>query len=274
MIFSAQRSAQRGGYSPFDADPPSGYDEFLPGERVGPPLGRGRGKAVLRGVIILGVLGGGWVLLDERAALPQWLRSQIAAAFTSLQWRMPARVEPTASAAVSTVRPIGSGPAGRQPVGSEPGPFAPQAAAQNPTAAFLDVAPRPVVTTVPPATEAAPSAPLPPPTVDPADPYQRRAEAVGLHPELSRVLLARLSSTDYRNAGIAIATAIAETPDNGVLVWPRQRKPEQALFQVRFVPGAAPGCRRYVVSVTKDGWLTTALPMEKCGTQPRQPRRD
>jgi len=28
------------------------------------------------------------------------------------------------------------------------------------------------------------------------------------------------------------------------------------------------------VSVTKDGWLTTALPMEKCDTQPRQPRRD
>jgi len=158
----------------------------------------------------------------------------------------------------------------------EPGPFAPQAAAQNPTAAFLDVPPRPVVTTVPPATgaEAAPSGPLPPPTVDPADPYQKRAEAVGLHPELSRVLLARLSSADYRNAGIAIETAIAQTPDNGVLVWPRQRKPEQALFQVRFVAGAAPGCRRYVVSVTKDGWLTTALPMEKCGTQPRPPRRD
>jgi hypothetical protein len=273
MIASARRAAHHAGYSPFEAD---GYGELLPGERVGRPLGRGRGKAVLRGVIILSVIGGGWVLLDDQAAAPKWLRSQIAAAFTSLQWRMPVRVEPTASAAVSTVRPAGSGPAARQPMGSEPGPFAPQGAAQNPTAAFLDVPARPVVTTVPPATgaEAAPSAPLPPPMVDPADPYQKRAEAVGLHPELSRVLLARLSSADYRNAGIAIETAIAETPDNGVLVWPRQRKPEQALFRVRFVPGAAPGCRRYVVSVTKDGWLTTALPMEKCGTQPRRPRRD
>jgi hypothetical protein len=31
------------------------------------------------------------------------------------------------------------------------------------------------------------------------------------------------------------------------------------------VQGAAPACRRYVVTITKDGWLTTALPMEKCG---------
>jgi hypothetical protein len=108
---------------------------------------------------------------------------------------------------------------------------------------------------------------LPPPTVDPADPYQARAMAVGLHPDLSRVLLARLSATDYQNAGIAIKTALAETPDAGVFVWPRQRKPELALFQVRFVRGAAATCRRYVVTVTKDGWLTTAPPMEKCGMQ-------
>ena len=101
-----------------------------------------------------------------------------------------------------------------------------------------------------------------------------RAAAVGLHPDLSRALLARLSPTDYRNAGIAIKTALAETAETAVYVWPRQRKPEEALFKVRFVPGAAAGCRRYVVTVTKDGWLTTALPMEKCGPQPRQARRE
>jgi hypothetical protein len=80
---------------------------------------------------------------------------------------------------------------------------------------------------------------LPPPAVDPTDPYQVRAAAVGLHPDLSRVLLTRLSPTDYRNAGIAIQTAMAETPDSSVFVWPRQRTPELALFQVRFAPGAA-----------------------------------
>jgi hypothetical protein len=263
MIAPARR-----GYSAVDDQ----YGEFLPGERIGPPLGRGHGRAVLRGLIILIVLGGGWVLVGQQTTLPKWLETQIAAAMASLEWRAPERAGP-ASAALSTART----PA-KQPIGAEPAPYAAQSPAANPTAALLDVPPRPVVTTVPPtsapATEAAPGVPLPPPIVDPADPYQKRAEAVGLHPELSRVLLARLSPTDYRNAGIAIATAIAETPDNAVLVWPRQRKPEQALFQVRFVPGAAPGCRRYVVSVTKDGWLTTALPMEKCGTQPRRPQRD
>ena len=54
----------------------------------------------------------------------------------------------------------------------------------------------------PPAIDEPAAAPLPPPTPDPADPYQMRASAVGLHPDLSRVLLTRLSPTDYRNAGI------------------------------------------------------------------------
>ena len=257
-----------------------GYDEFLPGERIGPPLGRGPGRAVLRGLIILVVLGAGWALVDAQSALPKWLLSEIKAAFSTLEWGIPKRIEPTASAAVATAPTTRAGSAAREPSGS-PAPVSP---APDVTAALLDVPPRPVVTTVPPAAAAseatplatgeAPGAPLPPPIVDPADPYQQRAEAVGLHPQLSRVLLARLSPADYRNAGIAIATAVAQTPDNGVLVWPRQRTPEQALFQVRFVAGAAPGCRRYVVSVTKDGWLTTAPPMEKCGTQPRRQARD
>jgi hypothetical protein len=102
---------------------------------------------------------------------------------------------------------------------------------------------------------------------DLADPYQKRAVEVGLHPGLSRAVLERLSPADFRNAGIAIRTAVAETPDAGVLVWPRQREAGLALFKVHFVQGAAQGCRRYVVSITKDRWLTTALPMEKCGTQ-------
>ena len=122
-----------------------------------------------------------------------------------------------------------------------------------------------------PGEAAASPAALPP---DTADPYQARAAAVGRHPDLSRVLLARLSPADYRNAGIAIQTAVAETPDSGVFAWPRQRKPELAFFQVRFVAGAAPGCRRYVVTITKDGWLTTAPPMERCGPQPGQARRE
>jgi hypothetical protein len=108
---------------------------------------------------------------------------------------------------------------------------------------------------------------LPPPVVNPADPYQKRAVAVGLHPDLSRVLLRRMTSSDYRNAGYAIDNAVAKTADDGEFVWPRQRKPEEALFRVRFVRGAAPNCRRYVVTVTKDRWSTTAPAMERCGPE-------
>jgi hypothetical protein len=275
MIAPARRSSARADYS----DEHYGYDEFLPGERIGPPLGRGPGRALLRGLVILIVLGGGWALVDAQSDLPKWLLSEIVATYSSWEWSIPKRIERPAPAAFANAS--GPGPAATQPTGSAPAPLSP---APETTGSLLDVPPRPVVTTVPPVaatgeaaasgTDEIPGAPLPPPTVDPTDPYQRRAEAVGLHPQLSRVLLARLSPTDYRNAGIAIETAVSQTPDHGVLVWPRQRTPDQALFQVRFVAGAAPGCRRYVVSVTKDGWLTTAPPMEKCSAQPRRQARD
>jgi hypothetical protein len=272
MIAPARRSHAQAAYNAFDADEHYGYGEFLPGERIGRPLGRGHGRAILRGLIVLIVLGGGWALVDGQAALPNWVLAQVGAAWSALERELANRSGPPASA-LATVRPV-SGPTAKQPTGTELAPMV-QPPAANPIAAMVDVPPRPVVTTVPPAAatdaEGEPGVPLPPPTVDPTDPYQIRAEAVGLHPGLSRVLLARLSPADYRNAGVAIETAVAQTPDGGVLVWPRQRTPEQALFQVRFVRGAAPGCRRYVVSVTKDGWLTTAPPMEKCGTQ-RPPR--
>jgi hypothetical protein len=99
----------------------------------------------------------------------------------------------------------------------------------------------------------------------PRDSIEARAESVGLHPGLSHAVLARFSSVDFRNAQKAIDTAIARTPDNGVFIWPRRREPSRALFRVHFVPGAGPDCRRYVVTVTMNGWTTTALPMEKCG---------
>jgi hypothetical protein len=101
----------------------------------------------------------------------------------------------------------------------------------------------------------------------PRDRIEARAESVGLHPGLSHDVLARFSSVDFRNAQKAIDTAIARTPDNGVFIWPQRREPGRALFRVHFVPGAGPDCRRYVVTVTMNGWTTTALPMEKCGVR-------
>ncbi len=100
------------------------------------------------------------------------------------------------------------------------------------------------------------------------DPHQKRAEAVGLHPDISPALLKRLSDTDFKTAAIAIRKALAEIDDNSVLIWPEKPKPASAMFHVSFVPGAAQAdCRRYIVAIAKDGWQTTALPVEKCGVK-------
>jgi hypothetical protein len=99
------------------------------------------------------------------------------------------------------------------------------------------------------------------------DAVERRAEAAGLHPDLSRAVLGRLSEADYRAAATAIRKALAEADDDAVLIWPPKPKSEAAQFRVSFVEGANTDCRRYVVAIAKDGWQTTALPMEKCGVK-------
>ena len=246
--------------SAFDDDEDYAHAEFLPGERIGPPLARSGRKAMLRsGILILIVLAGVWAVRGDHAILQEWL----SAVATTIR---PARTEPaTKPAALDALPSIPQQPASNKTSGT------PDAAAATPVEPPQTTAPLPPATAVAEETQAPP---LPPPKVDPADPLQKRAAAVGLNPDLSHVLLARLSPTDFRNAGIAIKTALAESPDGAVFVWPRQRKPELALFEVHFVAGAAPDCRRYVVTVTKDGWLTTALPMEKCGSHPDRPRRE
>jgi hypothetical protein len=217
---------------------------------------------MLRGLLLVMLLGGGWALIGEPATWPEWLLGKVAAISAAME-RSSGPPQQAASA-MSTARPVIAEPPTKPAAISAP-PVIQQAPPPSPAP--------PATAALPPAAAGADepaTAPLEPPSIDPADIYQVRALAVGLHPGLSRVLLARLSPDDYRNAGIAIQKAVAETPDSGVFVWPRQRKPELALFHVRFVPGAAADCRRYVVTVTKDGWLTTALPMEKCGPQPRR----
>jgi hypothetical protein len=225
------------------------YDAPWPGERIGPRAG----KALVRGIVVLIMIGGGWALLIDQA-WREWVLAKITAVSSSLDSWAPGPAQPRAPVAATAP------PARAEPEMKLADTDAPPSTAPPLTTGALSPAAIPYE---PPA-----------PTADPADPNQMRAEAVGLHPGLSRVLLARLSPADYRNAGIAIRTAVAETPDSGVFVWPRQREPELALFHVRFVRGAASGCRRYVVTVTKDRWLTTALPMEKCGPQPGRPRRE
>ena len=258
----------RTAYGPYDVDDERFEDEELwPGERVAPPPSRSRGGAILRRLIlILVAAAGGWAVLSNQATLPDW--QSVETAVTSLKSHIAARLAESAKSAAA--------PARIEPLAKAPAPELPPIV-ELPVSSRDPISPGATALEAPPLTTGslppAAAQPLPPPTPDPADPLQMRASAVGLHPDLSRVVLERLSATDYRNAGIAIETALKETPDSGVYVWPRQRKPELALFTVRFVAGAAAGCRRYVVTVTKDGWLTTAPPMEVCGQKPRQAKR-
>ncbi len=107
----------------------------------------------------------------------------------------------------------------------------------------------------------------PEPTVEAQDKNPKRVHAIaaGLSPELPNVLLSRLSEADLKNAGYAIKTALAKTPDDASFAWPPKPSREQALFEVRFAAGASQGCRRYIVTVTKDRWSSTSAAVEKCG---------
>jgi hypothetical protein len=252
------------------------HDDLIPGERIGRPVAGTGGKALIKALLFLLLIGAGaWSLLGEQAPWRQWLPGE-AATLAGFVDRLRLALAPAAEPGVASPAQRSRRDAEAKPAPLEPLPSSPVIAAARPLPAALPAPePVPLTTAALPAaaSPSAPGEPLGPPKVDPSNPAQVRAAAVGLHPELSPVLLARLSPTDYRNAGYAIATALKETPDTGVFVWPRQRKPELALFRVRFVAGAAPGCRRYVVTVVKDGWLTTAMPMEKCSAEPALARR-
>ncbi len=248
----------------------------LPDERVGPPLAGKTARQLRRGFALLIVLGSGWALLDNLANVQTWLQANIAPLSASMDRNAGGaapptteRIGPTTGAAPSqdNVQPA-------LPSANIAGPTAPPlipkplVASEVPAVApsTADAMPAPLTTAAPPSVGTSYDAgPTSARRAADADPNQKRAEIVGLHPDLSPALLKRLSPADFRNAGIAVKKAVTETPDDAVFVWPLQRAGAEALFKVHFVAGAAENCRRYVVTVSKDGWLTTALPMEKCG---------
>jgi hypothetical protein len=251
--------------------------ELSVGERVGRPLKRRRRRLLRTALVLVVAFGGAWGVLGHPSTWPvqRWaatIKAQASAVFAALE-----RKAPEASTAAVSQPPVAEQlqPLAEEkplPAAPEPAPAAKAPSLPPPVAPDAFEA-SPIVTGALPAATKAPPPPLPPPTVDRSDPYQVKAEAVGLHPGLSRVLLKRMSQTDYRNAGYAIKTALAETSEGGSFLWPRQRKGGLALFKVHFVQGAGPECRRYVVTITQDGWATTAFPMEKCGPQFASKRR-
>ncbi len=241
--------------------------EFLAGEPICAPRAR-RGSTMLPAAIAIVMLfSGGFAVLETKAVWEQWLPTDFAAISSLIvsSAQGPANHKATVDASPPLQQPLVSREITEAP-GTEAGtPMPPTAAANIPPATTPNETAPDATASDETASDETPSAPLPPPTVDTSDPYQTRALAAGLHPDLSRVLLTRMSAADYRNAGVAIKTALAETRDGDVFVWPRGRGPKDALFEVRFVKSAARDCRRYVVTITKDRWSTTAQPMEKCG---------
>lgn len=224
--------------------------QVQPDERIGPEPAARRKEGVLAfAIAALILIGTGMALLDDRVRAPEMVN-------------VPAG---TRSAASPPAEPPAPGPAvpelPRSAVQAVPDPGgARESDPADPTGPTADTA-----------EDTGPPEPLPPPPVNKDDPYQIKALAAGLHPGLSRVLLMRLTPEDYRNAGIAVRTALTETKDGDAHIWPKQPAPGLAQFRVHFVRGAV-DCRRYVVTVNLDRWATTALPMEKCGARLVEPK--
>lgn len=245
---------------------PSAQFDIQPGERIGRPLESGRRRLLRRVALLLGIGGIAWLALGDEGRW-QWAMSTAASWIAAVSERQSSKpIDRTEATAPPVPRPE-TEQLSRQ-VDAQAAPKLAELNASNrsaPDGAGSREAAKPQSGHSATDIETDEPQRLPPPRISAGDPYQARALAVGLHPEISRAVLSALTEADFRNAGIAIRNALEQTLDGGEYIWPRQREPKQALFRVHFVKGAPADCRRYVVTVIREGWSTTALPMEKCG---------
>lgn len=241
------------------------------------PLPSRRGPIVkaLLALALAGGLAGGWKVLADH---PDWLQQITAVIGQATDALQKSKTTPPTEALkdAKSETSAAAKPLASSDIATPPGASAgeaipnPQAAVAAPTAAPSSV----------PTAEAQPAETLSPdkevPPLPPQrtlnDPLEKKAQSAGLSPDLSHALLKRLTETDYRNASVAVTRALTETADGQVFTWPTELKKASALFEVHFVRGSAADCRRYVVTITKDRWSTTAPPMEKCGIKAPQQR--
>lgn len=240
-------------------------NELASGERICPPSKEPRSSTFVPALIVVIVgLVAGWVFTQFPDAT-QAVKSAASALVTATTTASAPPAEPLAQPAAEAALP--PPPVETKEVAAMPGADAGEAVPPAAPVVEADAAPPPEETAAPTDVNVTVE-PLPKPVADPADPNQKRALTAGLHPDVSKALLARMTSADYTNARDAVRTALAETEDGAVLTWPRSGGTAgAAIFEVKFVAGSAPGCRRYVVIVTKDRWSTTAPPMEACGAE-------
>ena len=238
-------------------------DIFAAGERLCAPSATARGSTLMPAVGVAAFLSTlAWLFMSYPAAWQAIASVVSMARVTEPQTKPPPEAAPAPQ--LMETRDIAAAPGAHAGDAAPPPsaePARPLETVQSVDLAAQASAPQ---AELDPKAAASPQ-PLPPPKADPTDPNQKRALAAGLHPDLSRALLARLSVADYSNARAAIQTALAETPDDEVYTWPRKVTSTRAQFEVKFVASLSAACRRYVVIVTKDRWSTTAPPLEKCG---------
>lgn len=250
------------------------FDELVAGERIAPPTG-GRGSTVLPALMAIAIGGAlAWGVAQNPWALGNAVLLARTAVGATTAPDAPLASQPAPIAQASA---LDSAEAVKQPLPEVAIVQAPASEAGEALPDKEQITSAAAASEMPADDAAAPasgeSERLTPPIVDPKDPYQKRAAAVGLHPDLSRVLLTKMSSTDFQNAGQAIKKALAQSGGGGPFVWPQNKDAKLARFEVRFVAGAPPDCRRYVVVVTKERWSTTARPMEACGADANSVRR-
>jgi hypothetical protein len=254
-------------------EPPRYLDDLSlnvePGERIGPPL-PSRYKAILRRTLLcIALIAGVWAVATDEGGPDSWVTQAKSLAATAI-----ANVQQFAARPTQDAAPAASDMAGASAELGTPGQSAQQSSATE----------LPPMLTQTPIDDAGKDADASPPTeamgtaysekAEPAEdaqdksPARKRAVAAGLGPDLPNVLLTRLSKADLENAAYAIKTAIAKIPDDASFAWPPATSRKQAYFEVRFVQGAAQGCRRYIVKVTKDRWSSTSAALEKCESGP------
>lgn len=276
--FAARYAPQGEEYAPYRN---RGFD-FAPGDDEAAPRKRRRRGVLRRLVFLLAIIGIGWAVYDDPTRVGQWwsfANEKIVPAVARLFETSRAPPPSLASAEAPILRDAAATSDAAEPAVAAPlipvVTPSPVPVAEEPDTTAEPAQPLvpKVIATLPPVRSVAPPAAAAAKPATKRDPLEVRAQSAGLHPKLSRALLARLSQADFRNAGYAVRTALAKTADDATFRWPRKRKAGLAVFEVRFVPGAAKGCRRYVVTVEKNRWLTTALPIEKCGVRPAQPAR-
>jgi hypothetical protein len=261
MTFGYQQ--QHWAETPYDTRDPHFGLNVEPMDRVG-TLPPNRTKARLRAIFVCSVLlGGAWAFSEsdpERAeSLIASAKSFLGTAVSKVQEIASRAQQETASVSTDASSPPVEPTGSSIPFGPSEGlvPEIPEAQTETVPATSEELAKEPVGTTYAETAE---------PAEDAADksPQRKQAIAAGLGPDLPNVLLTRLSKGDLKNAEYAIRTALAKTADDAKFSWPLKPTKQQALFEVRFVAGAAEGCRRYIVTVTKDRWTSTSAALEKC----------